>query len=296
MLLDLMLATWVLGLIEMTGLMTLAFGIAIGAGLGILYFSIHVSGYATPRHVVKSRNRSRGEIRRAGYSLSVGLIAFSITSWHSFAIGSALLVWMAPQFLSLRASQRQESSRAEALATWIEQLRDTIAVSGGLEQALIATAALAPPAIGPELRLMASRAAYKDVQTALRRFADDMDSATADFLVSALTIAMQHQARDLTALLSHLAETVQEQNRAASRVWVGRARTRSSIRIIVIAVISFVAGLVVLNRGYLNAYSSSEGQIVMSGIICVFGLAFWQLQRLAVSDRPHRFLNRGAAS
>ena len=74
------------------------------------------------------------------------------------------------------------------------------------------------------------------------------------------------------------------------RIWVGRARTRSSVRIVAAVVATFVLGLVVLNRAYLEPYSTAAGQAVLAAILVAFAAALSWMGRMARVDVPERFL------
>jgi hypothetical protein len=77
-----------------------------------------------------------------------------------------------------------------------------------------------------------------------------------------------------------------------TRIWVGRSRTRSAVRIIASVVVVFVCGLAVLSPEYLAPYRSAEGQVVLSGVILVFFGALLAMQRLAIVVAPDRFVGR----
>jgi len=86
--------------------------------------------------------------------------------------------------------------------------------------------------------------------------ATDVDHPLADFVTAALMVAAENHVRDLVSLLTHLAECCRDDVRMRTRVWVARARLRSAVRIIVAVIVSFVAGLLLLQRDYLRAYAS----------------------------------------
>ena len=77
-----------------------------------------------------------------------------------------------------------------------------------------------------------------------------------------------------------------------TRIWVGRSRTRSAVRIIAGVIGVFVGGLVVLSPEYLAPYRSAEGQLVLSAVVLVFFAALLMMQRLAVVVAPDRFVGR----
>ncbi len=279
----------------MNVLETLILGTSIGVGLTVVYLHIGRPGgeWRSLAKVVSVRSDKRNMLRL--YSCGAALIAFIASGWIVLSVACGVCVYALPSFFGMNSHRKSDERKALALSTWAEQLRDSVAVSGGLEQALMSTSSVAPEAIQPELKRLIARLAYSDTNSALRKFGDEIGTSLGDFLVAALVIAISNQARDLTSLLSHLAETAQDEYRASTRIWVGRARTRSSIKIIVGAVVAFTVGLFVLDRPYLEPYGTAEGQVVLGVVIALFGMAFLQLQRLATTAAPHRFLMRREA-
>jgi Flp pilus assembly protein TadB len=183
----------------------------------------------------------------------------------------------------------------DALATWTEQLRDTLAGSHGLEEAIFATAERAPRTIQPEVQRLVAYMTYGSTAQGLRQFADDLDHPTADFVVSALLTATQYQARDLVTLLSHVADCARDEGKMRSRVWVSRARTRSSVRIIIGVVVVFVGGLFIFSADYLSPYSSVNGQIFLTCIGVVFATSFTLMKRMSEVVMPERFVKKRVA-
>jgi hypothetical protein len=178
----------------------------------------------------------------------------------------------------------------DAVAGWTEQLRDTLAAANGIESAIVASAPLAPaPIAGPVSRL-AARLEYEPLSVALRRFGDDVDDGAADFVVAALMVIADHEAREVGALLSQLAAAARDDARMRTRVWVGRARTRSAVRIIVGVVLTFVTGLLVLDRQYLAPYDGAEGQVALLVITALFAAAFVAMDRMGRFAVPARIV------
>jgi Flp pilus assembly protein TadB len=133
------------------------------------------------------------------------------------------------------------------------------------------------------------------LQDGLRRFAEEVDHPTADFVVAALVTATQHQARDLGVLLGHVAQCARDESRMRSRVWVGRARTRSAVRIITGVVSAFVGGLFIFNRAYLDPYTSIQGQLILSCILVMFATAIVLMHSMSHIQAPERFIRRRLA-
>lgn len=185
---------------------------------------------------------------------------------------------------------RDDRPLVEALAVWIEQLRDMMAGARGVEQAIVASVSTAPMIVRPAVARMAANLEFQSLGAAARVFAKDVDHPLADFVSAVLITTSQHQARDVVGLLSQLAETCRDEVLMRTRVWVSRARTRSAVRIIVVVVLVFVLGLFVLNRDYLDPYSSPSGAVVMMVVIGLFSGSFLGLVRLSRFDMPPRFV------
>jgi len=216
----------------------------------------------------------------------------ALTGWIVIAVSVATLVAAVPGVGRPQIHTRNEQVLVDAIATWTEQLRDTLAGSHGLEQAIVATSVHAPFALRQNVKKLASFIGYGSLEDGLRRFGDDINNSTADFVVAALITASQHQARDVGQLLTHIAQCARDESKMRSRVWVGRARTRSAVKIIASVIGSFVAGLFIFNRTYLQPYSSIEGQIVLSCILGVFAVSLSLMQSMAKIIEPERFVRR----
>ena len=178
----------------------------------------------------------------------------------------------------------------EAIASWTESLRDTISAASGLEQAIIATENHCPRAIAEPVQRMVASLRYGTFEDALRRFADDVAHPTCDFVVAALITASAHHSRDLAQLLGHLAECSRSECELYLRIWVSRARTRTSVRIISGTIASFALGLFVFNIGYLRPFLTTEGFFVFLFVGVCFGSSLTWMSHIARVETPARLL------
>ncbi len=76
-----------------------------------------------------------------------------------------------------------EIAKVEAIATWTEQIRDTMHASAGLQQSLVATASNGPAPIRSELADFARRAPRGDLSGALRQLGADLNHPAADLVI-----------------------------------------------------------------------------------------------------------------
>ncbi len=267
----------------------LALGAGAIIGLGAFFVLVARRGRVKLRLTLVQRQAASPVHLVVG--VSTALATWFITGWTI----SAAIIGIVAGAVSVAARQRRrrdEQALVEALAIWTDQLRDMLAGSNGLEQTIIATAPHAPAILRQPLERLVATMSYTPLAQALDRFADDVNHPTADFIVSALSTAATRQVRELGVLLGHLSTCARDEARMHVRVWVGRARTRSSVRIIAGVIIVFVGGLAVFSPRYLEPYQTAQGQLVLSLVILTFAGALLSMQRLAALVVPERFVGR----
>lgn len=264
-------------------------GVGIGLGLTLIVAGWHGVTPRLPRWIRRSTGRCghRWMLAAGG----VGIVVAIVTGWLVGGILAATATAGLPRLFTSNAAHARVVARIEAIASWSEMLRDTLSAAAGLEQAIIATGSTAPKAIRPEIRELVFRLKRGErLAPSLRHLADQLADPTADLVISALVLAAEKQARQLAELLGELAAETREQVSMRLRVDAGRARTRTSVRLIVGVTLAFAAGLVVLNRSYLTAFNSAVGQLVLAVVGSLFAIAFWWLRRMAEHQAPARFL------
>ena len=259
-------------------------------GLGVFLLSVPQGVQATWSALV---NFKTFRFRLAQIAIPLAfLVTLIVTGWIVVAVSAALLVAAIPGVGRPYIQTRNEQELVDGIATWTEQLRDTLSGAHGLEQAIVATSIHAPLVLQAQVKKLASFIGYGSLEDGIRRFGDDLDNSTSDFVVAALVTASQHQARDLGLLLTQIAQCARDESKMRSRVWVSRARTRSAIKIIATVIVSFVLGLFTFNRTYLQPYSSIQGQVVLSVILGVFAVSLALMQSMAKIIEPERFVRR----
>ncbi len=196
--------------------------------------------------------------------VAAALVYWWTSGWVVAALAAAILGWLAPSLLGLRASRRRQLARSEAIAVWAEMLRDLLVSNAGLHEAIGKSARVAPPVIRDEVRALYVRAQRGDLSAALSRFADEMDDAIADTVVTALHIADQRAVSDLGAMLAAVATSTRETVAMQLRINAARARTYRTAQLIAIIVAFFVGILVLTNREYMEPFGTVVGQVVLA--------------------------------
>src|SRR5690606_22574451 len=208
---------------------------------------------------------------------------------------AAVAVLVLTGVLGGKRARQRAIDRTEAIASWTEMIRDSIVAASGLEEAIVATAAVAPGPIATEVRTMVRRLDHQRLPDALVAFGEDLDHPSGDLVVAALVIAARMEASDLSSLLSRLAEATRGEARMRIRVEVGRSRVRTATKVIVGVVAVAVVFLALVNREYLEVYDTTAGQFVLAIVGAIFATGGWLLTRMARIDLPDRFTARATS-
>jgi len=224
------------------------------------------------------------QLRRGGIAATTGAAAFLVTRWPvTIPLGAVAVLG----FHGLgRGPALQVIGKIEAIASWTEMVRDTLAGAAGLTQALLATAPICPREIREQVSSLANRlSSGADLTSALRSFADELADPLADVVVATLLMAATERAHRLGDLLGALAESTREEVTMRQAVEASRASARSAVRIVTGFSLGFVGLMVLLARTYLEPYRTLEGQAVLVVVATLFAFGFW-LMAVMVRARP----------
>ena len=263
------------------------------AGLGVLLAVLGLLGrpaVAGGRPPWRRRTAARSS-RQALLGVVAGLLVLLLTRWLVAAVGIGLLVAGWDRLVGGSADEGRGIARLEALATWTESLRDTIAGAIGLEQAVPATAGTSAAVLRPSLNLLVDRLRIREpLPDALLRFADDVDDPSADVVVAALVLNARLRGPGLRDVLTALAASTREELDVRRRIEASRRSIRRSVRIVLLIVLGVMGLLAVFNRDYVAPYSSVPGQLALLVVAGLFLLGLTWLRRLARVETHERFL------
>lgn len=289
------------GLFSLPVLYALLCGLAVGGGIGL--FAVAVRGWhPKPAHEkARAQERVAELVRFAGQrgslAIGVGLVVLLLTRWAVAGIAAGVLVFFWDRLFGGAAEERSAMRRVEALASWTESLRDTIAGAVGLEQAIPAAARASAPVLRPHLDAMVDRLRSRTpLPEALQQLADEIDDASADIIVAALILNAKLRGPGLRQVLGALAKSAREEVDMRQRVMAQRSSTRRSVQIVIAVSVAFVLGLAIFNREFVAPYGTPMGQAVLAGVCGLFALGFWWLRKLSTIDTPERFLVRDDAN
>ena len=229
-------------------------------------------------------------VRLAG-AVAAALIVLAASGWVVAAIVVAAGCWYAIGTWQRRdVGGVSDVQRIDALASWIENLRDVLIAGDQPIGAINATVATCPAAIRPQVRRLAAGLGRQDPATVFRRFADDIDDPLGDLVAAGLLIAVQRGART-AAVLGSLAEQARRQADRRRLVEAERAPIQREVTLLTVIMGSLVLGLLVFGRSeYLAPYDTAGGQLFLGAVLAIYSVLLLRVQRLARFPKPSRFL------
>ena len=260
-------------------------------GLGLFVLAAGRSGAGVPRLPSRPPWAADRALLRAGLGVGASVVAWWSTGWPAGAAVAAVGGAALPSLAGSRARRAAAVARIEAIATWAEQLRDVLAAAAGIQEAIVATAPLAPAPIAAEVRRLAESLATRRerLAPALARFADEVAHPLADMVVTSLVLASERQGR-LGDVLGEVARSARQVATMRLRVEAARARTYVTTRLIVGMTAGITTWLVVFHRPYLAPFDSAGGQVMVVAIGAIFGAAGVTMARMARPTEPARLL------
>ena len=282
-------------------MVTLAFGIvdtqtaviaAVLGAFGLVLILVGWLGIIPPFTSNKALATEVGELGiRVACTIGGALGLYVYTGWPVAGIFGGIAGWF---FLTLKNAKRRRHEaidRVDAIATWVENLRDNISGSAGLQQALRMSADHAPGPIRNEVRDLVLRLHHEAVAPSLRRFAADVAHPTADMAVGCLILASSRSAGSLASVLAKTAQAARDGASMMRQVDAGRSATQSQAKLV--AVITGLAALFLIasRREFVSPYDTVGGQIALTVIFATFtasAVALYQLSKVVEPERVFR--------
>lgn len=257
------------------------------AALGVL---IAVTPSATIRRPLRWRVRD-GVRRQLAIAVGSAALIVAVSGWIVPAVVVGAGAWWAVAGWQRRQRHGPaEIERIEALASWIENLRDVLIAGDQPIGAIAATVTTCPPVIRPHVRRLVAGLGRQDPDVVFRRFADDIDDPIGDLVATGLMIAVRRGARTV-GVLSALAEQAREHADRRRLVEAERAPTRREVAMLTAIMGALVVAVFVFGRSdYLRAYDEASGQLFLAVAVAGYAGLLVRVQRLARFPRASRFL------
>ena len=258
-------------------------------GLGTVWSGLHYHREPTPTPTTPARRLPL--LAAAG----TGLLVFAVSGWlvPSFVVG-AIAGWLVNSISRREKGADAGTERTDALASWVENVRDVLRSGNQPVGAIGATTETCPPSIRPHVRsLFARLSAGQSPEVAFRRFADEMNEPLADLVAVGLLIAVSRGA-ETEDVLSALATQARHQADRRRIVEAERAPMRREVWMVSLVMCVLLAGVFLFARSsYLDAYDEVSGQVFLAFVLLGYGALLVWVGRLASFPQPSRFLTLG---
>jgi hypothetical protein len=255
----------------------------------------------SPSTAAPSVSMSAGSARRLAVrfavALGAALLILLVSGWAIPALVVGLgAFWVVGTLQRRDRSTASEIARLDALASWIENVRDVLMAGEQPIGAINATVGSCHPVIRPYVRRLAAGLGRQEPEVVFRRFADDIDDPVADLVAAGLSIAIRRGARTVPVLTS-LAEQTRQQVDRRRLVEAERAPTRREVQALTLIMSVLIVGLLVFGRSeYLDSYDTVGGQAFLAVALALYAALIVRVQRLAAFPRPSRFLTSAASA
>jgi Flp pilus assembly protein TadB len=269
------------------------FGAGIGVGIALVIGGIRSTARPAGR---LSLMKKVDPANRQAAACAVLLAAFVglVTHWPVGAAIGGAVGWTLRSALQPNTSRRV-TDRLEALATWIEALRDSVAAHRGLLAAIESTVATAPATIkGNVAALVVRIKSGTPLDKALYAFASELGDAAVDEAIAPLILAARFGGSDLQSLLATAAASTRDQIALWQRTEVARAKPRRDMRLVIAITLVFTLGILIVGHGYFRPFGTPAGQIALLAVAGLFACGFASMNRLSrPQPMPRLFSSEG---
>ncbi len=211
------------------------------------------------------RRGRRRDLVLAG-SLAVGLLVALVTGWLIAVPLAPVLAFGVPYLLLL--PKADDVIMLEALDRWVRSLASTLSTGRSITDSIRTSRRTAPPAIADSLQLLVTRLNNRwPTSDALRRFADDLDSADADSVIAAVILADQRGATGASVTLHALADSLQTQLKGRRLIETERAKPYIVVRQVTVITLVALGGAFLFNPTFFEPYRSPLGQVILAVLI-----------------------------
>lgn len=268
------------------------FGAGIGVGIALVIGGIRSTARPAGR---LSLMKKVDPANRQAAACAVLLAAFVglVTHWPVGAAIGGAVGWTLRSALQPNTSRRV-TDRLEALATWIEALRDSVAAHRGLLAAIESTVATAPATVkGNVTALVVRIKSHTPLDKALYAFASELGDAAVDEAIAPLILAARFGGSDLQSLLATAAASTRDQIALWQRTEIARAKPRRDMRLVIAVTLLFTLGILIVGHGYFRPFGTPAGQIALLAVAGLFACGFASMNRLSRPEAMPRLFSEG---
>lgn len=226
-------------------------------------------------------------------SVLTGFLVAALTGWVVALVVVPLLALGLPYLLVV--PKPRDVALLEALDRWVRSLAATLATGRSVTDAIRVSRRTAPPLLADEIGTLVIRLNNRwETDHALRRFADDLDSADADAVIAALILAARRGANGASLTLQALADSLQAQLRSRRVIEVERSKPYVVVRQVTVISLVTLAGVYLLSPDFFAPYRTPLGQVILAVLLVLYlGSLIAMRRRAQQPPRPRILLGAG---
>jgi tight adherence protein B len=219
----------------------------------------------------------------------VGLGVATLSGWLIAIVAIPVLALGLPYLLAL--PKPRDVDLLEALDRWVRSLTATLTTGKSVTDAIRVSRRTAPSSIAEEIGVLVARLNNRwQTQDALLRFADDLDSPDADAVVAALILAANRGTNGASVTLHALADSIQAQLKGRRAIERERSKPYVVVRQVTVISLTTLAAVLVLNPEFFEPYRTPMGQLILSGLVCLYLGSLILMRRRAQQHPRQRIL------
>ena len=213
-------------------------------------------------------------------SLLAGFLVAALTGWIIALLIAPLLALGLPYLLVV--PKPRDIQLMEALDRWVRSLAATLGTGKSVTDAIRTSRRTAPPLIADEIGTLVLRLNNRwSTDDALRRFADDLDSADADAVIAALMLAARRGANGASLTLQALADSLQAQLKSRRVIEVERSKPYVVVRQVTVISLVTLGGVHLLAPDFFAPYRTPLGQLVLAVLLLLYLTSLVLMRRKA---------------
>ena len=232
-----------------------------------------------------------GRIARAAAWLAIGAGAAAMTGWPLLAVLCPALGIAVPYLLGKPVDHELEL--LQALDRWVRTLAAILPTGRSIGDAIRVSTRQAPDLLAEPLTLLVQRMDDRwTLPAALHAMADELDSADADAVLAALSLAAERGGTGAQATLTALADAIQDRLRALREIETERAKPRLVVRQVTVITLVVLGGALVFGGSFFEPYRTPLGQVILVVLVAGYLGSLLALRRMALPRPRQRILGR----
>lgn len=273
----------------------LATALLLGAGTALVVVVAGSARRPAARAPVPSTGAGvdRRTARRVLEGLLVGLVVLVVTRWVVVGVAAGIGVALRGRIFA-GSGAAAERAHVEAIALWLEGVRDALRSDASLQQVLYRVAANPPAPLADALGRFERRGRQGVPLTeALALLADDLAHPTADVAVASMAQSLELSGGRVRQQLDELAATARHELAMRERVDRIRARFDFATKAMMLLAALIIAYLWLVGR-VTEYYRTPAGQVTLVLPVATWVLSLAWMRHLARYELPRRVLQRTA--